>query len=239
MKVLVNGGINLSELDGWWAEAYTPEVGWALGDGLEHADDPAWDAAEAVALYECLEQEVVPDYYNRNESGIPVAWVDRMRKSMARLTPKYSADRTVREYAERYYIPAATAYNDRSANNGDAGVQIVNWHHMLRDNWSDLHLGEVTITSSADSLLFEAEVFFCGIDAEAVDVELYANESSCENPLRLVMKPCSQLTSAEQGVLYKAQVPGIRSPEDFNIRIVPRYPGVAVPLEDIHILWQR
>ena len=63
MKVLVNGGINLSELDGWWAEAYTPEVGWALGDGREHGDDPAWDAAEAEALYELLEREVVPEFY--------------------------------------------------------------------------------------------------------------------------------------------------------------------------------
>ncbi|MGA8184606.1 MAG: alpha-glucan family phosphorylase, partial [Terriglobia bacterium] len=77
MKVLVNGGINLSELDGWWAEAYTPEVGWALGDGREHGDDPAWDAAEAVALYDLLEREVVPEFYTREENGIPAAWVGR------------------------------------------------------------------------------------------------------------------------------------------------------------------
>ena len=63
MKVLVNGGINLSELDGWWAEAYTPEVGWALGDGKEHGDDPAWDAIEADALYDLLEHEVIPEFY--------------------------------------------------------------------------------------------------------------------------------------------------------------------------------
>ena len=60
MKVLVNGGINLSELDGWWAEAYTPEVGWAIGDGQEHGDDPAWDAAEAEALYDLLERRGDP-----------------------------------------------------------------------------------------------------------------------------------------------------------------------------------
>ena len=86
MKVLVNGGINLSELDGWWAEAYTPDVGWALGDGQEHGDDPAWDAAEADALYDLLERKVIPEFYTRDEHGIPVAWVARMRESMARLT---------------------------------------------------------------------------------------------------------------------------------------------------------
>ena len=104
MKVLVNGGINLSELDGWWAEAYTKEVGWALGDGKEHVDDPGWDALEADQLYNILENEVVPEFYTRNEKGIPAAWISRMRESMAQLTPKFSADRTVREYTEQHYL---------------------------------------------------------------------------------------------------------------------------------------
>ena len=94
MKVLVNGGINLSELDGWWAEAYTREVGWALGDGKEHGDDPAWDAAEADALYDLLEREVIPEFYARDKNGVPTAWLKRMRESMARLTPRFSANRT-------------------------------------------------------------------------------------------------------------------------------------------------
>ena len=72
-KVLVNGGLNLSELDGWWAEAYTPEVGWALGDGQEHGDEQAWDASEALALYDLLERDVIPEFYKRDEKGIPAA----------------------------------------------------------------------------------------------------------------------------------------------------------------------
>ena len=83
MKVLVNGGINLSELDGWWAEAYTSEVGWALGDGREHGDDPGWDAHEANALYDLLEREAISEFYTRDERGIPAAWVRRIdRKSV-------------------------------------------------------------------------------------------------------------------------------------------------------------
>ena len=129
MKVLVNGGINLSELDGWWAEAYTPEVGWALGDGQEHGDDPAWDAVEADALYDLLEREVIPEFYTRDESGIPTAWVKRMRESMARLTPRFSASRAVREYTEQHYLPAAAAYRLRVANKGAIGRQMVDWQH--------------------------------------------------------------------------------------------------------------
>jgi len=125
MKVLVNGGLNLSELDGWWSEAYTPEVGWALGDGREHGDDPAWDAAEADALYDLLEREVVPEFYARDASGIPAAWLERMRESMARLTPCFSGSRTVREYAEEHYLPAAAACRARAAKNGAIGRKIV------------------------------------------------------------------------------------------------------------------
>ena len=124
MKVLVNGGINLSELDGWWAEAYTPEVGWALGDGQEHDDDPAWDAVEAEALYDLLEREVIPEFYTRDEQGIPGAWVARMRESMARLTPRFSTNRAVREYTEQYYLPAAAAYRARAADKGAFGVRV-------------------------------------------------------------------------------------------------------------------
>jgi len=125
MKVLVNGGINLSELDGWWAEAYSPKLGWALGDGKEHGDDPAWNAAEADALYDLLEREVIPEFYARDEQGIPAAWVARMRESMACLTPRYSPSRTIREYTGQHYIPAAEAFQARAANGSALGRQVV------------------------------------------------------------------------------------------------------------------
>ena len=131
MKVLVNGGINLSELDGWWAEAYAPEVGWALGDGREHGDDPAWDAVEAEALYDLLEREVIPEFYARDDQGVPVAWVARMRESMARLTPRFSTNRAVREYTELHYLPAAAAYLARAVDKGASGVQLVDWRREI------------------------------------------------------------------------------------------------------------
>jgi starch phosphorylase len=124
MKVLVNGGLNLSALDGWWAEAYTPSVGWALGDGGEHEDDPARDASEASQLYDLLETEVVPEFYARDESDIPRRWVARVRESMATLTPVYSANRSVREYLERCYLPAAATNRRRARNDGKLAIEI-------------------------------------------------------------------------------------------------------------------
>src|SRR5580658_5274736 len=153
MKVLVNGGLNLSELDGWWAEAYSPEVGWAIGDGHEHGDDPSWDAAEADSLYAVLEKEVVPEFYTRDQNGIPRSWVARMRESMARLTPAFSANRAVRQYTEEHYLAAATAFRERGQNRGSMGVELVAWQAQLAKNWSALRFGSATVEQQGEQSL--------------------------------------------------------------------------------------
>jgi starch phosphorylase len=238
MKVLVNGGINLSELDGWWAEAYTPEVGWALGDRKEHGDDPAWDAAEAESLYTLLEREVVPQFYIRDPNGIPTAWVARMRESMGRLTPRFSANRTVREYTEQYYIPAAAAYRERAANKGAMGVQLVNWERALEQNWSDLRFGEIKVTSDSEKHLFEVQLYLGGLDPSSVQVEIYASGADDSEPMHQQMMRGQQLVGAN-GFIYSAEVPSSRPVRDYTARVIPHFPGAAVPLEAARILWQR
>ncbi len=239
MKVLVNGGINLSELDGWWAEAYTPKVGWALGDGLEHDHDPAWDAAEAQALYDLLEREVIPEFYTRDEQGIPTAWVARMRESMARLTPHFSTNRAVCEYTEQHYLPAASAYRERAADKGKNGVDIVNWRHALEQKWTALRFGEVKLETDAGQHIFEVQVYLDELDPEAVRVELYANGVNGSTPERVAMQRVRQLVGATNGYAYRAGVPATRLPSDYTARLIPQRDDVAVPLEDAHILWQR
>ena len=239
MKVLVNGGINLSELDGWWAEAYTPEVGWALGDGREHGDDPAWDAAEAEALYDLLEREVIPEFYARDEQGIPGAWVARMRESMARLTPRFSANRAVREYTEQHYLPAASAYLERCVDKGQVGVDMVDWRHALDREWTALRFGEVKIETGGEQYVFEAQVYLHDLDPEAVRVELYADGVMGGAPVRQEMKRIRQLDGASGGYVYRATVSAARPPADYTARVIPHRPGVAVPLEAARILWQR
>jgi starch phosphorylase len=239
MKVLVNGGINLSELDGWWAEAYTPEVGWALGDGQEHGDDPAWDAAEAVALYERLEREVIPEFYTRDDKGIPTAWVGRMRESMARLTPRFCANRTVCEYAEQHYLPAAAAYHLRMANKGAIGRQMLDWRHSLEQKWAALRFGEVNVETKGGHHFFDIQVYLHDLDANAISVELYADGADGGSSVRQEMKRVRQLPGAPGGYGYSAAVPAVRPPADYTARVMPRYDGVAIPLESAQILWQR
>ncbi len=239
MKVLVNGGINLSELDGWWAEAYTPEVGWALGDGQEHNDDPVWDATEAEALYQLLEKDVIPEFYARDNKGIPTAWVARMRESMARLTPRFCANRTVREYTERHYLPAAASYNERASNNGVMGKRMVQWLHALDRNWPSLRFGEVRVKTEDDNHVIEAELALSDLDPNVVRVELYADGLNGHSPIRQEMKSVRRWEGEENGHVYSGRVSASRPAPDFTVRVLPSFPGVAIPLEANHILWQR
>ena len=238
MKVLVNGGINLSELDGWWAEAYTPRMGWALGDGQEHGDDAAWDAAEAGVLYDRLENEVIPEFYSRDKDGLPTAWIARMRESMARLTPQFSASRTVREYTEQHYFPAAASYLERAADKGVAGARVVKWQQTLDEKWAALRFGEVKVETTGKQHVFDVQVYLDDLDPQAVRVELYADGANGSGPVRQEMTRVRPLAGAAHGYLYRAPVPATRPAAEYTPRVLSRCSGVAVPLEAAHILWR-
>jgi starch phosphorylase len=236
MKVLVNGGLNLSELDGWWVEAYTPEVGWAIGDGREHGDDPAWDAAEAATLYDVLEREVIPAFYDRNQEGVPLRWVAKMRESLARLTPQYSANRTVREYTELHYLPAAAAYSWRSADHGRRATAILEWQRDLAQHWHSLRFGEVHVERNGDQYLFQLPVYLDDLCPDGVSVELYAGDGKA---FCAAMEQVRPLEGTIGGYLYSGKAPADRPATDYTPRIVPAFDGVSVPLEALQILWQK
>jgi starch phosphorylase len=238
MKVLVNGGVNLSILDGWWAEAYAPEVGWAIGDGQEHGDDPAWDHADALALYDVLEREVIPGFYARDAAGIPSAWVARMRESMARLTPMFSSLRAVREYTEQCYLPACTLYRQRLADQGAKARQMLDWRRALEQHWGSLRFGELKVAPSAQGHVFEIELALAGLAPDCVAVELYADAAGEDSAFRQPMIRAPAATNSGAYV-YGCTVTGNRPATDYTPRVIPHFDGVAVPLEAGRILWQR
>ena len=244
MKVLVNGGLNLSILDGWWAEAYTPEVGWAIGDGKEHGDDPAWDRADAEALYEVLENEIIPEFYKRDEQGIPRGWVAKIRESMSVLTPEFSANRTVRQYTEEHYIPAATAYARRACADSELTTAFLTWQEEIARHWNDVHFGALTVTEQDGELIFEAEVDLGGLDPCSVRVELYAGPQDGKPAFKQEMHPTAGPGSGTAPgfgsgpYLYATQTPATRAAGDFTPRVLP-YHALALPTEIRRIVWQR
>ncbi len=232
MKVLPNGGLNLSELDGWWIEAFSPDVGWALGDGQEHGDDPNWDAAEANALYELLENEIVPAFYTRDSEGIPTAWVERVRESMARLTPRFSADRAVREYTEKHYIPAAKRFLARSKDK-DFGQNRVAWQQALKKHWSAIRFSDVKV----DGQHFEVQIYLDDLDPHAIQVELFAE--SPDQIFKQEMKLVRALPNNPQTYIFTASVPNSIPSDQYTARVIPRFADTQVPLESSWILWQK
>ena len=238
MKILVNGGLNLSELDGWWAEAYGPDVGWAIGDGREHGEDPAWDAQEADTLYCILEEEVVPQFYARDDRGLSAAWIAKVRESMARLTPVFSANRTVREYTESYYLPAAAGYRRRAAGNGALGKELVTWREDLARRWHNLHFGKLEVSSAGDRHRFTLQVYLDELNPDAAQLQLYAQALGDRPAIVQAMTRVKPLPGSINGFLYSGEVPASRPVEHYTARVVPVHPAASVPLEANQILWR-
>jgi starch phosphorylase len=239
MKVLVNGGLNLSELDGWWAEAYSPEVGWAIGDGQEHGEDTAWDAKEADTLYTLLEAEVIPEFYERDESRMPCKWLGRIRESMARLTPEFSATRAIREYTESHYLPAASRYRDRAADDGAVGSSLLQWKQDLERHWNSVRFGTVGIETHDAQHFFQVEISPGALTRDQLQVELYADSMHGGMPAIEVMTAPESCPDSPGVLTYSAQVSATRPASDYTVRIIPHHRSASLPLEAEQIVWQH
>ena len=236
MKVLVNGGLNLSTLDGWWAEAYSDEVGWALGDGQEHTE-PEWDAVEANQLYRLLEEEIIPLFYERDHSGIPRKWVMRVRASMATLAPRFSMNRMVRDYVEQLYRPAAAAFSKRTADQGRLAKELYQWDLTLHRSWREVHLGQLSVIKQADGWMFELQIYFGAISPNDVTVQIYA-EPQRDNPFYCeAMQHSTDIPGVLNGRIYRCQVTTSRIYSDFTPRTIPAHADASIPIEQPFIHW--
>jgi starch phosphorylase len=236
MKVLVNGGINLSSLDGWWAEAHAPEVGWSIGDGAEHAETQLWDERDAAQLLDVLERDVVPAFYQRDAAGVPRAWVARVRASMSRLTAQFSSNRMLREYVERFYLPLAERSRERSA---ARARELEAQYRMLAEHWDQLHFGNVGCRAADGVLQFEVQVYLGELAPQSVRVEIYAEGRSGEPPVRQELRRGDCLMGATNAYCYQGTVPATRPQEHYTPRIIAADDGLCVPLEADFITWYR
>ncbi len=179
MKVLVNGGLNVSILDGWWDEAIDfnepteTRPGWIVGSREGGAFDDLY-RRDAASVFDVLEHHVIPEFYDRDEDGIPHRWVERVKESMARLTPRFSATRMLHEYIEQAYLPAARGFADRSADGARLASELQDWNDSVRSHWSHVRIGQVRSSTEDGQTRVSVECWLDDLPANGANVQLYA-----------------------------------------------------------------
>jgi starch phosphorylase len=230
-KAALNGLPNFSVLDGWWEEGYDGSNGWAIGEGRHYKDETTQDDADALNLYEQLENEIIPLYYHRDEDGVPHGWVQRMKNAIHTCAPQYSMDRMVKEYVLNYYLPAARTGERAAAEHHALARELAAWKTNIRHRWGNIALD--VWTDGADSLTVgeavqvSARVWLNGIPAEQVAVEAVYLAISDDNDLGdLHVARLTPAGNAEGAITFTGAV----EPDDsgryaLGVRVRPEHRG--------------
>ena len=238
MKILVNGGLNLSVRDGWWDETWAEDVGWQIGGGRED-ESSVRDVREAEELYQLLEESVIPEFYDRDANGMPDRWMNRVQASMSRLTASFSSERMLKDYVKQSYQPAAEAARSRVADGAQLARELHDWNSHLADNWRGLRFDEVRANEVDGRWQITVQAYLGDLDPESVRVEIYAEGFPGESPVVVSMNRERAIPGAVNGFRFTADVPGGRPAGDYTPRIVPWHPAAFIPTEDAHIAWQH
>ena len=245
MKVLANGGLNLSCLDGWWPEAYNGENGWAIGDGRIYDDLAFQDHIESESLYNLLEREIIPLFYERTVDDIPRKWITRVKESIRSTCPVFSTIRMLREYAEKLYYPALERSRRLTADNFAVSRRLAGWKESLREQWHQVHIAEVTaeaqeVLKVGAELPVRARVHLGSVEPRDIAVEVYtgpldpAGEITDGQPV--VMR---HIQHENDGVhLFEGVVPcAVSGRHGFAIRVVPNHEDLADRYDQGLVVW--
>jgi len=244
MKLLPNGGLNLSILDGWWDEGYQPDVGWAIGNGEQYADADYQDQIESQALYNLLENDVVPLFYDRDSEGMPRGWIAKMKASMKKLTPVFSTNRMVAQYAEEFYIPAHERHQRLAADNGKRARPIVEWRLRIRASSASMKVTDISPEQPGDLVVGEklkvsARVALGAVQPSDVRVQLYYGNVDSEG--RIITGQTAEMTlQGTEGSehIYSGEVECRDSGScGYTVRIIPYHVDAILPYELPFIVW--
>lgn len=245
MKVVPNGGLNFSVLDGWWAEGYDPTVGWSIGRGEDYDDENYQDHVEAVDIYETLEHEIAPLFYDRDETGLPTRWLAKVRASMVKLAPVYSTGRMVREYAETYYIPALAHAAKLAEDDFARARALVTWKQRVRAAWSGVKVEAVTPETdhlaAGQTAGVSATVRLGGLTPSDVTAQLYVGPIDADRNL-LQATPAALAVAEDLGDgvwRYTGTLPSdVSGRLGFSVRVLPAHPDAVLPQELPLIVWE-
>ncbi len=236
MKAAINGVLNCSILDGWWAEGYDPEVGFAVGAGEEYADEEMQDEIESKLLYDLLEREIIPTYYERGRDGLPREWIRRMKSSMRKLGGLFSTSRMLTQYSEEFYLPALKNSDRIQKSEYAVSKELASYIDNLRSNWSAVSVTDVVGGTGrnlkvGENFSVECRVQLGAINPSEVAVQLYTGPINAEGQLyepRIVeMKTNS---TDERGYIFRTKVKCEQAGrQGFAIRVVPNHRDLVHP----------
>ena len=245
MKAAANGVPNCSILDGWWVEGYAPDVGWAIGRGEEYADPEQQDKAESAALYDLLERQIVPQFYHRGSDGLPRDWIARMKACVRKLAPAFNTDRMVREYTERFYVPAAVRGRHLAGDNLAAAVALAHAKDGLRHKWANIRVLDVRAAGTGhykigQAVEVEATVDLPNVRPDEVTVQLYCGLTTAaggiDDPQVLAMEPVRE-AGPDRHVYVGKITCRTSGRQGYAVRVLPGNPDLATPFEPGLIVW--
>jgi starch phosphorylase len=245
MKVCVNGGLNLSILDGWWVEGYQGENGWAIGAGEEYTDLPYQDDIESRAIYDLLEQEIVPLFYTRSSDGIPRGWLRMMKRSMSSCCPVFNTNRMVQEYVEVSYWPSYERFGLLSADNLKAASELAGWRRRIAQGWGQVRVegveskGSDPLQVGAD-MEVKARVHLGGFGPDEVEVQLFHGVVDSLGDIPLPRTAPMSHNGAHDGStwVFTGRIPCRSSGQHgYAVRVLPKHKGLNHPFEPGLVTW--
>jgi starch phosphorylase len=252
MKALANGVLNFSVLDGWWDEAWRMKeegcdpVGWAIGHGESYQDPGYQNAVEAQALYDLLEHDVVPTFYDRKANGLPRRWVARMKSSIGGLCHFFNTHRMVQEYTERFYLVAHANYRKLEEDGGRRARELAVWRARIRENWPRIRIQAVPPQLPAEisvdtPIRIQAKVSLGGLTEDDVAVELYMGRLNADGEIVSAV-PAAMRVVAQMGdgsYLFEASEATCHfsGRHGYTVRVLPYHPDLTTPFLPGLIAW--
>ncbi|MBN1293848.1 MAG: alpha-glucan family phosphorylase [Candidatus Latescibacteria bacterium] len=244
MKAAANGALNLSILDGWWDEAYESEVGWAIGSGEVYKDSTYQDNVESNALYNVLEKDIIPLFYDISTDGLPRRWIKKMKTAMSRLLPVFNTDRMVHEYSSKCYQPSIERYNQLIADNAAKAREFALWKQKVLANWDHIKIVKIESGRTGEfkvggRLNVTAIINLGKLEPNDVAVELYgglvdaAGSLVDASPIRMDWK-----SKKSSDHIFEGALPFVRSGKiGYSLRIIPSHPDSTLYHNHMAIKW--
>lgn len=260
MKAAANGVLNLSTLDGWWCEGYSPECGWAIGPSEQYQQGDYQDQLEAQLIYELLEREIIPLFYTRTSDNLPRAWIQRMKHAIRKTAPRFNTHRMVAEYVRRFYNPAAARWRQLCSDHMAKAKALVQWKSTLRQAWQSLAICDVEIrlydgktrrpldsrqaqVRAGSQLQIRARVYLGQISPSDVSVELYYGPLDSWGNIRTgtPIPMQYQVPDGQPGTYWFWQEITCHSSgrQGMAVRILPNNPDLCSRYEPGLILWEQ